>query len=276
MKDQIHFESKKINLTNGFYFNFKPNIIEKSDKLILIIPDICESIDVYNKFLKKLEEKRISTVIFDLPGHGKSSGRRGGFFSEEIYKEIIKKIIDHINPKNGFSIYTSGLLAPLIISFIPAIKQLIWLRSIAISGFNFSANYKFFINILLNSIFKSYKKVNFYNYIKDKTYDDYSFKKLILENDISCNQDLKMILSLLKISRISLKKYYENLVPIFFAFGNKQKAFNLNSRIFKNIVYNKRLPIKFFLYSSGHSIHIASEDMVEKFILNYLDFLSIC
>ncbi len=276
MKDQINNNFQKFELTNGFYFYLKRNILPNSDKFLLIIPDLTESIEVYDNFLIKLEKNNISTLIFDLPGHGKTSGRRGGYFSKNIYLEIIRKILISEKLKNGIHLYLSGIISPFILKIIFQLKPNFWFRSITISGYNFSINSRFFLDIILNSLKRLSDKLNFYDYIKDKVEDDSSFKKIISTKEFCNKQDFKLLFAIIRFNKIALNLFYENLLPLLIVYGDNQKAFDIDNKIFKKLISDRSLPAKHFHYYGGHSIHLAKNDNVENFLKYYYDFLSIC
>lgn len=279
MENKIKTIYQKINLSNGISIQVFFNIVEKSKINLIIIPDICESIIIYEKFIKKLTDNSISTFIFDLPGQGKSDGKRGSIFNQKIYLEIFKKIFNYIDLNNGIHFYLSGLSAGYFIKLIYELKNPIWIRSIFLSGFNFSVNNKFFYPIFFKSIFKFSNKLDFNNYLKDKVNSNTDFLNLLANPEINRFLYFNSFLQFLFSIKSAFNIYINDSLPLLIASGKNQNAFynyDLNKNINEKLTRIKKLPIKNLIFDGGHSFHLLSNSNLENYIKSYFDFLLIC
>ncbi|NMC67209.1 MAG: hypothetical protein GYA61_03185 [Spirochaetales bacterium] len=273
-------EISKITLSFGFNFFIRKFKNENSKVSVLIIPDISETISLYDDFIEKLIQRNLSVTIFDLPGQGLSDGKRGGFYRQEVFFEIFEKLFSSLDLKNGIHIYTSGVTSPYIIKILYDFLDKIWIRSIFISGFTFSINYSFFLRILFKSFLSKFR-LDLYQYLKDKTDDKKNLKKITTSSEITRFIDIKMFLSFLFSKGKALKLIKEKPVPIFIAFGKNQKAFAfINEKLKNNNTLKSnlkiKLPIKFFLYDGGHSIHLSRNTIQDQCLTSYFDFISLC
>ncbi|HPC38730.1 MAG TPA: alpha/beta hydrolase [Exilispira sp.] len=276
MDKNLNFQINKISFSDGFYLYVKDFEDINSKNLLLIVPDIGETVELYDDFILNLTKNNFSVIIFDLPGHGNSDGRRGGFYDENVFIEIFKKLFSIYNIKNGIHVYISGIITPFIIKILYNFVDKIWLRSIFISSFTFSINYKFFISQLLNIILNSKFKLDLYPYLKDKTDDKKYLKKIMTSVEITRFIDLKMFFNIISKQKNALSLIMSKPIPIFIVIGKNQKAFKINMKNIIILKTKKKLPIKPLILESGHGIHLSNELVQEKCLKEYLDFISLC
>ncbi len=280
MNINMNIEISKFTLSFGFNIFIKRFSNENFKDTILIIPDIGETISIYDDFIEKLIHKNLSVIIFDLPGHGLSDGKRGGFYKENIFFEIFEKIFSSLNLKNGIHIYTSGIICPYIIKILYGFLDRIWIRSFFISGFTFSINYSFLFKIILESFFNKFK-IDLYQYLKDKTDDKKNLRKITTSSEITRFIDIKMLLSFIFSQGKAIKFIKEKPIPIFLSCGKNQKVFSFDNKNLKNNnILNSnskiKLPIKSFLNYGGHSIHLSNATNQDECLNKYFDFISLC
>lgn len=276
MEDKFKSLIFNIKLSDGFNLFIKSYTNKFSKDFLLIIPDISETAFLYDNIIKNFFLKTFSIIIFDLPGHGNTEGKRGNFFTIKIYREIIDKILSLFDIKNGIHVFVSGLSSPFFLNILYEKINNLWIRSIFVSGFTFSYNYKFLFNLLFNSIIKFYSNCHLYAYIFDKIQDKNRFKKFIATNEIIVYCSYQLIFNFLISKNDALNNIYRKPVPLFIASGNKQEAFLVKDTILNKFRTKKRLPIKIYIFDGGHSIQFTNNDIINKCVKSYLDFISIC
>ena len=77
---------------------------------VLIVHGLGEHIGRYDKLIDMLVKEGFCVIGFDLPGHGKSSGKRGNTTIEDIV-EIIDELTKSVNRFTVFGHSLGGLIA---------------------------------------------------------------------------------------------------------------------------------------------------------------------
>ncbi|MFN3410907.1 MAG: serine aminopeptidase domain-containing protein, partial [Exilispira sp.] len=258
MEDQFKSSIFNIKLSEGFNLFIKSYTNKFSKDLLLIIPDIGETAFLYDNIIKNFFLKNFSIIIFDLPGHGNTEGKRGNFFAINIYREIIDKILSLFDIKNGIHVFVSGLSSPFFLNVLYEKIDNLWIRSIFISGFTFFYNYKFFLNLLFTSIIKFHSNCHLYPYIFDKIQDKNKFKKFLTTNEIIVYCSYRLIFNFLISIKKALNNIYKKPIPLFIASGNKQEAFLVKDNALNKFRTKKRLPLKIYIFDGGHSIQFTN------------------
>lgn len=276
MNNQINQKEYKFLLSNGFNIFIKFFFHEDAKNTMLIIPDIGESIENYENIIPIFYNNQFSIIILDLPGHGKSEGKRGAFFEEKIYSEILIKIFNNFTFKNGIHLFLSGISTPFFINILYENIDRLWIRSLFISGYDFSINYKFLISSIIKNFSFNGFMYNLYSYIKDKAKNAVYFKKIISYPDTIRKIELKLLIRFIHNNKAALANYTNKPIPAFIAIGNKQMMFVKEIEKLKINNFGKKFPIKYYKFDGGHGIHINDIDEIENCTKNYLNFVSIC
>lgn len=276
MNNQINQKEYKFLLSNGFNIFIKLFLHENAKNTLLILPDIGESIENYENIISIFYNNQFSIIIFDLPGQGKSEGKRGAFFEEKIYSEILIKISNNFSFKNGIHLFLSGLISPFFINIIYENIDRLWIRSLFISGYDFSINYKFLISSIIKNFSFNGFMYNLYSYIKDKAKNTVYFKKILSYPETIRKIELKLLIRFIHNNKTALANYVNKPIPAFIAIGNKQMMFANEIEKLKINNFGKKFPIKYHKFDGGHGIHINDIDEIENCIKNYLNFVSMC
>ncbi len=92
MKNTEHyFEFKKYDI---FTQTWAPDLLDKDGQHLLIVHGLGEHSSSYANMAKSLTEKSITCHIYDLIGHGQSSGQRGYVPSFEIFVEQLQAVLE--------------------------------------------------------------------------------------------------------------------------------------------------------------------------------------
>jgi len=96
---------------------------------IIFIHGITLHVGVYNNFLNLIGKENLNVVALDLPGHGKSGGRRGEFTYEDLIgsiSEVVKFVVKNYNPEVAiFGSSLGGILAFYAAILDPNVKTVI-------------------------------------------------------------------------------------------------------------------------------------------------------
>ncbi|MCY4178486.1 MAG: alpha/beta hydrolase [Endozoicomonadaceae bacterium] len=125
----------KVNNLQIYVQTWQPAIIKKT---IFIVHGYFDHTGLYGHIIRFFLEHSYAVLIFDLPGHGLSSGERHGIENFSVYSDVLQHCLAHANNKlpkpwclfgqsTGAAIITNSILINHITSVYNTIDQIILL-----------------------------------------------------------------------------------------------------------------------------------------------------
>lgn len=247
-------------------YSFKKEKAKKG--WVLLVHGLGEHIGRYEKFIDELSKRGFGVIGFDLPGHGRSSGKRGDTSIEEVIK-IINKLTEDIEKFFIFGHSLGGLIAirytqenseriKALIASAPAL----YLKTDVITEIFAKFFGKFFPSLTmdnrLNPQYLSRNKKAIEKYVKDP----------LVHRRIS----LRLGISMLKNIEIAHKKAEEISVPTLLLIPSEDKIVSpQGSREFFN---NIKIADKYLIeFPEGYHELFEDEEYSEKFYEQIYNFL---